>query len=239
LVADKERICIAGVITNVTAKTTKNEERMAFFTVEDAGGVIECIAFPKVYRTTSDLIRPDTAVYVEGTVSLRDEEPTKILVNVLGALVDNDHFNGTSPLAKPEVEKKATPKAAAPAPKNAYNPYAAMPPSPTAASAGKPVAAYNPYESMPATTPKATSAPKSADTPKPAARLFLRVPDLEGEPYRKALNLAEIFCDGTTAVFFYDQKNAAYTPCLGHVRLTPFVKERFVRLLGEGNVVEK
>jgi hypothetical protein len=109
-----------------------------------------------------------------------------------------------------------------------------MPPSPSAQTS-KPTAAYNPYESMPSTS----QAPKTTGTPKPAARLFLRVPDLEGEHYRKALNLVEIFCDGTTAVFFYDQKNAAYTPCLGHVRLTPFVKERFVRLLGDANVVEK
>lgn len=233
-VSDKERIRIAGVITNVTAKTTKNEERMAFFTVEDAGGVIECIAFPKVYRDVSDLIRPDTAVYVEGTVSLRDEEPTKILVNVLGALVDNAHFKASAPTVRSNTEKKPAPKVSKPTSTGAYNPYAAMPPSPSAQTS-KPTAAYNPYESMPSTS----QAPKTTGTPKPAARLFLRVPDLEGEHYRKALNLVEIFCDGTTAVFFYDQKNAAYTPCLGHVRLTPFVKERFVRLLGDANVVEK
>ena len=64
LLPDRTKVRIAGVITGVTAKTTKREERMAFFTVEDAGGTAECLAFPKTFSQYGEIIQADQAVFV-------------------------------------------------------------------------------------------------------------------------------------------------------------------------------
>ena len=275
LLPDRAKVKVAGIITGVTLKTTKREERMAFFTLEDAGGVIECLAFPKVFQKDSDIIRTDNAVFVEGNLSVREDEAPKILVSLMGLLVDNEHFSGSeiqkvasNPAAeknpppaggqKPEswAQAASAPSADAPrprAPGGGYNPYEAM----------TPTRAYNPYETMPAAaspprpaatgpaprpTPAEPAAParppqpahraQPAQTPSPH-KLFLRVPNMEGEAYQKALNLCEIFCDGATAVIFYDVSTGKYFSTNMKVRATPFVLERFTRVLGEGNVVGK
>ncbi len=261
-VTDKERVRLAGIITGVTAKTTKRDERMAFFTLQDATGELECIAFPKIYAQDGDLIRPDAAVFVEGTMSLRENDAPKVLVNQIGSLVDNAHFKeAPKPTEKPRSADHArmasvtTPTAArhtasrstaAPAPttRPAYNPYESMPstaatPAPTARPA------YNPYESMPsamgipaAPVPPRPTAPRPADNPLPT-KIYLRVPDLEDEAYFKAKNLVDIFCEGTVSVIFYSQKDAKYAPYGVKLRLTPFVKKRLEDVLGGENVVTK
>ncbi|MBQ9778619.1 MAG: hypothetical protein IJW22_06810, partial [Clostridia bacterium] len=87
--ADRERVVVAGIVTAVTTKTTRKDERMAFFTLEDRWGEVECLVFPKVYEKISYLLRTDAVLRVEGTLSIREEENPKILVSVLSELPDN------------------------------------------------------------------------------------------------------------------------------------------------------
>ena len=49
---------------DIKVSPTKKEERMAFFTVEDSGGVIECLAFPKTFTQYGEIIKADSAVFV-------------------------------------------------------------------------------------------------------------------------------------------------------------------------------
>jgi hypothetical protein len=251
LLPDRAKVKIAGVITEVTVKTTKRDERMAFFTVEDSGGTIECLAFPKTYQAAGNLIRNDCAVFVEGNLSVREDESPKVLVSLMGELVDNAHFSAEEkPVERaPAPAEKPKPEIGAQVPVSqsetgsrpqavggGYNPYDAMPPS----------RAYNPYEAMPAVAPppRAAAGPAPRPTPPqpsaaPPQKLYLRVPDMEGASYRQALNLCEIFCDGMTAVIFYDMKEKKYLASTLRVRATPFVLERLKRVLGEENVVGK
>ena len=104
--ADKERVSLAGMITSVTTKTTKNGERMAFFTLEDRFAEIECLAFARQYAASSYLIQPDTGVYVSGTLSLREDEAPKLLLNNIEALVENKRFKESD--VKPQASEKAT-----------------------------------------------------------------------------------------------------------------------------------
>ena len=73
----------------------------------------------------------------------------------------------------------------------------------------------------------------------PPQKLYLRVPDREGEPYRKAINLAEIFCDGYTAVIVYDLSEGKYYSTGLSMKVTPFVLTRLEGILGKENVVAK
>ncbi len=112
-VADKARASFAGIVTSVTLKNTRGGDRMAFFTIEDRAAEIECIAFAKQYAEYSYLIRTDSAVFVSGTISLREDEPPKLLVNRLEPLIDNAHYVEES---KPEPKPESTEKKTAPTP---------------------------------------------------------------------------------------------------------------------------
>jgi len=83
---------------------------MAFFTLEDRIAEIECVAFARQYKEASYMIRNDSALYVRGTVSLREDEPPKILVNRLEELVEDRRFRPEEHVQKEESQlvKKET-----------------------------------------------------------------------------------------------------------------------------------
>ena len=90
---EKQRVTVAGMITGVTLKNTKSGDRMAFFRLEDQYGEIECVVFARQFAESAHLVRTDLAVAVTGTVSLREDEPPKILVNRMEELTDNSSFS--------------------------------------------------------------------------------------------------------------------------------------------------
>ncbi len=104
--ADKTRVAFAGMITAMTTKVTKNGDRMAFFTLEDRLAEIECLAFARIYAETSHLLRNDAGVFVKGTLSVREDEPPKLLVNAVESLVENKQFREED-LPKPSATSSA------------------------------------------------------------------------------------------------------------------------------------
>ena len=78
---------------------------MAFFSLEDRFGEIECIAFSRVFARFEHMIRTDAAVWVTGTLSLREDEPPKLLVNGMDLLVENERFSEA--LVQTESKKEA------------------------------------------------------------------------------------------------------------------------------------
>ena len=71
-----QNVTIAGLITSLNRKTTKNGNLWAIATVEDLGGSIEVMFFPQTYQTVSTMLAPDTVVTVRGKVNRRDGETT-------------------------------------------------------------------------------------------------------------------------------------------------------------------
>ena len=241
---DKAKVKIAGIITSVTAKTTKNDEKMAFFRVEDATAVIECLCFPKLFGTVMQLIRTDTAVYVEGNLSLREEEEPKLLASSVTELVDNAHFAGCTAQKPAQPHPAPAERPAAPKPVSAEQKPAPAEQKPAA----QPVPAadastsygYNPYLAMTGLTdirPVQQTVRQPAPAFAPPRKLYLRVRDLSCTAYKKALNLMQIFNEGQTAVFFYDGSTGKYTECAGRMSVTPFILTRLEALLGKENVV--
>ncbi len=102
--SDKEAVRILGIVTSVSTKITKRNDKMAFFSIEDKYGEIECIAFSKQYERFSDFIREDNALYVEGNISLREDEAPKILISKISALIEDDKF--TDDVAKNDAVPK-------------------------------------------------------------------------------------------------------------------------------------
>ena len=61
---------------------------------------------------------------------------------------------------------------------------------------------------------------------------------MQSTPYRKALNLAEIFDEGLTVpLVFYDNSAKSYVPHPKGIALSPFVMQQLIDLLGKENVI--
>ena len=89
---EKTPVSVAGLIISKSVKKTKNDENMAFIKVSDSYGEIEVIIFPKAYNQYSSLIFNDNVIYIEGTVSLKDEELPKIILNSCKTVLPNSEF---------------------------------------------------------------------------------------------------------------------------------------------------
>ncbi|MFT4110654.1 DNA polymerase III subunit alpha [Propionicimonas sp.] len=66
-------VSIAGMITQVQRKQTKNGDLWAIATVEDLESAIEVLLFPKVYATVAASLATDTVVRIKGRVRSKDE----------------------------------------------------------------------------------------------------------------------------------------------------------------------
>lgn len=91
-VSERSRVGIAGIVQSVSEKTTRKQEKMAFITIADCYAEIECLIFPKQYAAYSPYLTQDAALFIQGNVSLRDEENPKLLVEKIEILVDDDHY---------------------------------------------------------------------------------------------------------------------------------------------------
>lgn len=66
-------VTIAGMITQVVRKQTKNGDLWAIVTVEDLESAIEVLLFPKVYASVALSLASDTIVRIKGRVRTKDD----------------------------------------------------------------------------------------------------------------------------------------------------------------------
>jgi DNA polymerase-3 subunit alpha len=81
LVKDGENISVGGMILNITTKITRNNQHMAFITVEDLFEQIEIIIFPRVYEQYKTLLIKDQVVLVKGRITIKEDEDPKIIAD--------------------------------------------------------------------------------------------------------------------------------------------------------------
>jgi DNA polymerase-3 subunit alpha len=86
-VYDGMRVVLGGIISEVSKKYTRNNDMMAFVTLEDLYGLIEVVVFPKVFQKVAAQISPDALILVKGRVSIREDELPKILCEEIQPLV--------------------------------------------------------------------------------------------------------------------------------------------------------
>jgi DNA polymerase-3 subunit alpha len=70
------QVTIAGMITNITRKTTKRGDIWAVITVEDLEASVDVLLFPKAYEAVATVLATDTVVKVKGRVKVDDESVT-------------------------------------------------------------------------------------------------------------------------------------------------------------------
>ena len=81
-------VVMGGILTEVKGKATKKGDYMAFVTLEDLTGQVECLVFPRVFERYQALLQEDQAVVITGRVSVREEEAPKLLAEKIEKLAD-------------------------------------------------------------------------------------------------------------------------------------------------------
>ncbi|NRT90686.1 DNA polymerase III subunit alpha [Clostridium beijerinckii] len=76
---DNDRVILGGILANVNQKVTRNNSIMAFLKLEDLTGTIEVIVFPKTLEKVKELCVTDSLVIVKGRLSLKEDEPPKLI----------------------------------------------------------------------------------------------------------------------------------------------------------------
>ena len=66
-------VTIAGMITSVVRKQTRNGDLWAIATVEDLESSVEVLLFPKVYATVASALASDTVVRIKGRIRTKDD----------------------------------------------------------------------------------------------------------------------------------------------------------------------
>lgn len=92
-------VYIGGIITAADKITTRSGSNMAFVTIEDTYGAIECVFFPKTYEKYKDSLTVEQVVKIRGKLQLKDEKASIIADSI-------SSVNETEPTVKEEVKQK-------------------------------------------------------------------------------------------------------------------------------------
>ena len=90
--ADNQYITVAGVISSMKTRTTKNNSLMSYVQLEDDTGTIEMIAFQKVIDTCGSLLWENNAIIVRGRISVRDEKEPQFVADTVYNIVDMEYM---------------------------------------------------------------------------------------------------------------------------------------------------
>ena len=92
-ISDGMNVVVGGIITSKKTKTTRNNNLMAFLTLEDLYGMMEVIVFPTILEKYAKFIVEENIILIKGRVSIKEEEQPKIICEEI------------SPLKKMQIQK--------------------------------------------------------------------------------------------------------------------------------------
>lgn len=79
---DGSTVVIGGVLSRIKRSVTKRGEAMAYATLEDSTGSMECLVFPSVLTQYAQLLQEDNVVKIEGRISYQNDE-VKCIVSTI------------------------------------------------------------------------------------------------------------------------------------------------------------
>ena len=99
-IQDGQQVTMGGMIGAYKKLKTRSGSFMAFVTVEDLYGSIECVCFPKIYDRIRGFLETDRVVSLSGKISIEDGKAPVIIVDKMWEFtLDGDK--------EPEVESNA------------------------------------------------------------------------------------------------------------------------------------
>ncbi|EOS21937.1 DNA polymerase III, alpha subunit [Lachnospiraceae bacterium 3-1] len=105
-VQEGEIAMVGGMIVDKTVKYTKQNQTMAFITLEDLVGNLEIIIFPRNYEKNSRLLNVDEKVFVKGRVSTEEEKNGKLICDKIYSFDDTKKELWLQFPTKEEYEQK-------------------------------------------------------------------------------------------------------------------------------------
>ena len=80
-IRDEQPVTMGGMISAFKKLQTRSGQFMAFVTVEDLHGAVECVCFPKVYDKMKEFMEADKVVSLSGKISISDGKAPAIIVD--------------------------------------------------------------------------------------------------------------------------------------------------------------
>ncbi len=81
-----DKVSIGGLITQVSIKTTRTMQTMAFAELEDVFSTVELVVFPKIYEKYRGILQEDAKLLIRGKASFNADENGKIIVDEIQRL---------------------------------------------------------------------------------------------------------------------------------------------------------
>ncbi len=220
--ADDRNILLCAIVLTKRTKTTKNNDVMAFVTVEDMTGSLEVLVFPKVLALYGGILNLNEAVVIEARISARDEEDVK--------LVASRFFTPAAAASGIPSARSADSSAG-----GASGSAGAYSGNGTFGSAGRSAPESAPAAGMASAADLSAAASASANR-----GLYIRVPSAESREYRRAMAFLAVF-SGLTPLYIHlsDTKKtlrASPTLWVDTSEGDGYVIKRLAKMLGEENV---
>ena len=78
-VEEETKVIVGGMAAGISVKYTRNNDKMAFLTLEDFQGSMEVILFPKVYEKCAAFLREEEAYIVKGRANVSADGEGKVI----------------------------------------------------------------------------------------------------------------------------------------------------------------
>ncbi len=82
-----DSVTMGGIVASVKRLNTKSGAPMAFVTVEDLYGSVECVAFPRIFERAKAFLKKDAVVTVTGKIDIEPEKLPVIIVDSFAEFV--------------------------------------------------------------------------------------------------------------------------------------------------------
>ena len=106
-VPDGQVVTLAGILTGVQRRVTKQGRAWASATLEDLAGGVEALFFPNTYEVIGQYIAEDAIVIVKGRVDRRDDTPRIMAMDM--SMPDVTHNPDTKPITLTMPITRCTP----------------------------------------------------------------------------------------------------------------------------------
>jgi len=107
VVADGAVVNLAGILSGVSRRVTKQGKAWASATLEDLAGGVEVLFFPNTYELVGQWLAEDAIVIVRGRVDRRDEQPRVFAMDL--SIPDLTVAEGTRPVVLAVPANRCTP----------------------------------------------------------------------------------------------------------------------------------
>ena len=105
-IADGVQVSMGGMIGAFKKLKTRSGAFMAFITVEDLYGSIECVCFPKIYEKVRGFLETDRVVSLTGKMSIETDKAPVIILDKMEEFIEEQPKTPTAEMKTPVVKEK-------------------------------------------------------------------------------------------------------------------------------------